>query len=155
MKRMKAAREGTRASQVVEAAIAMPLLLALLLLTVGGSQLFRASLTVNAAAAEGARYYSLSAKDAGGADAGDIAEHVKESIGDGSLEVECSQGADETGESYTMRHTERDGTTRTATVHDVSAGMTVTVTKAVKVLGLGERTVTASHTGSATAEGIK
>lgn len=148
-------RERARASQVVEAAVTMPLLLALLLLTVGGSQLFRASLTVNAAAAEGARYYSLSAKDAEGTDADAIAEHVKESIGDAALEVECSHGADESGESYTMRHTDRDGATRTATVHDESTSMTVTVSKTIKVPGLGERTVTASHTGSATTEGIK
>lgn len=139
------------AAAVIEAAIMTPLLATVLLCTVGGAQMFRASMTTEAAAAEGARYAAT--HSAAGAD--EIASWTQASIGAGdALAVAVENDTTPGAQTYTMRVTDADGAEKSSPAKSTRTAVRVTATQTVHVLGLAEVTMSASHTGFRSAEGV-
>lgn len=144
------ARERRGAAAVIEAAIMTPLLVAVLLCAVGGAQMFRASMTTEAAAAEGARYaatHSTATED-------EIVAWTQASIGAGDGLSVAVKAADSGAQTYTMRVTDADGAEKSSPAKSTRTAVTVTATQTVHVLGLADVTMSASHTGFRSVEGV-
>lgn len=128
-----------------------PLLVAVLLTAVGGAQMLRASMTTEAAAAEGARY----AATHGSAGADEVASWTQASIGAGDgLAVTVETAAEPAAQTYTMRVTDADGELQAAQAKSTRTAVKVTASQTVHVLGLADVTMTASHTGFRSVEGV-
>lgn len=144
------ARERRGAAAVIEAAIMTPLLVAVLLCAVGGAQMFRASMTTEAAAAEGARYaatHSTATED-------EIVAWTQASIGAGDGLSVAVKAADSGAQTYTMRVTDADGAEKSSPAKSTRTAVTVTATQTVHVLGLADVTMSAAHTGFRSVEGV-
>lgn len=127
-----------------------PLLAVVLLATVGGAQMFRASMTTEAAAAEGARYaatHSSSSEE-------DVAAWTRGFIDSEGLAVDVSSEEEAGAQAYTMRVTDKDGSLRTSQAKSSRTAVKVTASQTVHVLGLADVTMTASHTGFRSVEGL-
>lgn len=139
------------AAAVIEAAIMTPLLVAVLLCAVGGAQMFRASMTTEAAAAEGARYaatHSAATED-------EIASWAQASIdAGGGLAVAVKSETAPGAQTYTMRVTDADGAEKSSPAKSTRTAVTVTATQTVHVLGLADVTMSAAHTGFQSVEGV-
>lgn len=143
-------RRRARASQVVEAAIVMPLLVVCLLATVGGAQMFRSAMTVNAAAAEGARYAAAHPE----ATDDEIAQWTQGSVGAGDSVEVTVEGKALPEQDYTMRLTDRDGNQRRAEAKTTRRAVNVRAQQKIHVLGLSDMTIGAVHSGIQSTEGV-
>lgn len=147
----KRVRERRDAAAVIEAAIVTPLLAAVLLCAVGGAQMFRASMTTEAAAAEGARYaatHSTATED-------EIVAWTQASIGAGDgLAVAVKSETESRAQTYTMRVTDADGAEKSSPAKSTRCAVTVTATQKVHVLGFADVVMSSSHTGFRSAEGV-
>ena len=136
---------------LVEAAVCIPLLAALLFVGVSGAQAYRVTMLAETASAEGARYATQHV------DATDeqIASWVRASIGatadNCAVEVTRS-GLDD--QDYTMRVTDSMGGERAADAKTTRVAVTVRVTLPDELIGFSGFETHASHTGIQSTEGV-
>lgn len=147
-RRAGSVRERLSGQGLVEAALVIPILVTLLLLTVNGAMVFRAQMSAEQACAEGARYAALhpSASEA------EIVQWTLESTGLGSgseVTVETSEVA---SQPYTMRVVDNDGTTRSAGAVNRRYAHVVTARVPVSLVGMGQTFVAASSHGAISSE---
>lgn len=138
----KGLRRALRGSQIVEAAITMPLLATMLLVCLGGANLFRTTMLAESASAEAARYASLHPD----ASDGDIEQRARESVGAEGAAVTVTRTA-LPDQDYTMRVLDAQGNDRSAEARTTSEAVSVKVDLGVHVLGLTDYTASSTHTG--------
>lgn len=101
---------------MIELALALPLMMALIGLTVDGTAVARAKMAVDAAAAEGARYVQLTH---GAASVADVESHVGASV-NGNVHI-AFQGQPSKNKTYTSHVYDRNAWTNYSTRTQVSS----------------------------------
>lgn len=149
---------GLRAQALVECAIALPVLFALLLATVNISQMFRGVMVAQQAASEAARYSTTYVANAAGTGSTSptvtqVKDFARQSVGVSGMDVTVST-VDVVVPTYTMHVTGLDSVTRSTDAKTVRTGTRVTVKVPVTLVGIRTPFVAvASHTGISSQEG--
>lgn len=145
-------RARLRGQGLVEAALVIPVLFVLLLLTVNGALVFRAQMTAEQAAAEGARYAALHED----ATEQEIVDWTRASVGIGpdcQVSVTSYQIA---SQGYTMTVMDNQDSSRSAEAINRRYAHVVTVRIPTQLVGINQiMTAASSHSAITSEEGVQ
>lgn len=149
---MRVTRDALSGQGLVEAAFVIPILFVLLILTVNGALVFRAQMTAEQAAAEGARYAALHE----GATEEEIVEWTREAVGLGAdcqVSVTSYQIA---SQGYTMVVMDNQDSSRSADAVNRRYTHIVTASVPVELVGINQTmTAASSHSAITSEEGVQ